>query len=59
MKKSTPTEHKKIMKANDSTMEWDILHSHLLELDKAIFNDDFERVKLIFLECVSGYQPIK
>jgi len=56
---STPTEHKKIMKANDSTMEWDILHSHLLELDKAIFNDDFERVKLIFLECVSGYQPIK
>ena len=58
-KESVPTEHNKIMKANDIAIEWDVIQSHLLEMDNAILTEDYEKVKSIFLDCVSGYQPEK
>ena len=58
-KESVPTEHNKIMKANDIAIEWDVIQSHLLEMDNAILKEDYEKVKTIFLDSVSGYQPEK
>ena len=56
-KEALPTEHEKIMKTKEKGLERDALEKHILELDEAVINFDIEKIREIFLNTVSGYNP--
>jgi FlaA1/EpsC-like NDP-sugar epimerase len=53
----SPTEHPMIMRANEEYLSWEQFKVHLSELLNAVERDDYERVRQLLRETVSGYKP--
>lgn len=53
----SPTEHPMIMRANEEYLAWDAFRKVLEELLAAVERDDYDRVRQILRETVSGYTP--
>ena len=51
------TRHPMIMTANEDYLSWDVLKERLSELLRAIEGDDYNRVRQLLRETVSGYAP--
>ena len=45
------------MRAEEQTISWDELNKMLLSLEEATNNDDFEQVRRILRQAVSGFVP--
>ncbi|WP_313516925.1 nucleoside-diphosphate sugar epimerase/dehydratase [Pseudomonas sp.] len=53
----TPTDHPMIMRANEEWLPWDAFKGVLSNLLAAVEADDYDRVRQILRETVSGYAP--
>ncbi len=53
----SPTEHPMIMRANEEHLPWDSFKEILGELLAAVERDDYDRVRQLLRETVSGYKP--
>ena len=53
----SPTDHPMIMRANEEHLSWDTFKSVMAELLNAVEQDDYERVRQLLRETVSGYTP--
>lgn len=53
----SPTEHPMIMRANEEHLPWELFKVRLSELLDAVGRDDYERVRQLLRETVSGYKP--
>lgn len=53
----SPTQHPMIMTASEDYLVWEVLKDRLMELLKAVSDDDFTRVRQLLRETVSGYSP--
>ncbi|ERI50960.1 nucleotide sugar epimerase [Pseudomonas sp. EGD-AK9] len=51
------TEHPMIMRANEEMLPWDVYKRVLQELLGAVERDDYDRVRQLLRETVSGYRP--
>ncbi|MGE8410250.1 MAG: polysaccharide biosynthesis protein [Pseudomonas sp.] len=51
------TQHPMIMSASEDYLPWDVLKEKLSALLAAISNDDYNRVRQLLRETVSGYAP--
>lgn len=51
------TRHPMIMSANEDHLPWDILKEKLSQLLAAVSTDDYDRVRQLLRETVSGYAP--
>lgn len=52
-----PTRHPMIMRANESRLDWETLKVVLEQLAGAIADDNYPRIRSLFLDVVDGYQP--
>jgi len=55
----TATEHPMIMRASEMSLEWESLKTALSDLAAALKDDNYPRVRDIFLQLVDGYNPDK
>ncbi|MGS2716900.1 polysaccharide biosynthesis protein [Eionea flava] len=53
------TDHPKIMRANENSLDSKELEFAISHLDKALQENDFEQIRTIFSRVVLGYQPHK
>ncbi|PKM27144.1 MAG: hypothetical protein CVV09_03165 [Gammaproteobacteria bacterium HGW-Gammaproteobacteria-13] len=53
----SPTEHPMIMRANEEHLSWEAFKAVLSELLAAVARDDYDRVRQLLRETVSGYKP--
>lgn len=53
----SPTEHSMIMRANEEMLPWTEYKQVLLALHEAVAREDYERVRQLLREVVSGYRP--
>ena len=53
----SPTAHPMIMRASEEHLSWEVLKIRLSELLDAVERDDYERVRQLLRETVSGYMP--
>ena len=53
----SPTEHPMIMRANEEHLPWDSFKKILADLLAAVESDDYDRVRQLLRETVSGYKP--
>jgi len=53
----SPTEHPMIMRANEEHLSWEAFKAVLSELLAAVACDDYDRVRQLLRETVSGYKP--
>ncbi|AQQ67518.1 hypothetical protein Mag101_07605 [Microbulbifer agarilyticus] len=53
----SPTDHPMIMCANEESLPWDLFKVVLSKLADAVEKDDYDRVRQILKETVSGYTP--
>lgn len=53
----SPTEHPMIMRASEEHLPWDTFKKVLAELLAAVERDDYDRVRQLLRETVSGYKP--
>lgn len=53
----SPTEHPMIMRANEEHLPWDAFKKIFTELLAAVECDDYDRVRQLLRESVSGYKP--
>ncbi|HZX16643.1 MAG TPA: nucleoside-diphosphate sugar epimerase/dehydratase, partial [Pseudomonas sp.] len=53
----SPTEHPMIMRANEEHLPWELFKVRLSELLDAVERDDYDRVRQLLRETVSGYKP--
>ena len=53
----SPTEHQMIMRADEEHLPWEGLKKLLDELLLAVQRDDYERVRQLLRQAVSGYTP--
>jgi FlaA1/EpsC-like NDP-sugar epimerase len=53
----SPTEHPMIQRANEEYLPWNLFKVLLEELLGAVERDDYERVRQLLRESVSGYKP--
>ena len=53
----SPTEHPMIMRANEEHLSWDTFKKVLGDLLAAVERDDYDRVRQLLRETVSGYKP--
>ncbi|MDP3816912.1 nucleoside-diphosphate sugar epimerase/dehydratase [Pseudomonas sp.] len=53
----SPTEHPMIMRANEEHLPWEAFKKALSELLMAVERDDYDRVRQLLRETVSGYKP--
>ena len=51
------TEHPMIMRANEDHLSWDDFKAVLRELVQAVEQDDYDRVRKLLRQTVSGYAP--
>ncbi|MBS3953154.1 MAG: polysaccharide biosynthesis protein [Methylomicrobium sp.] len=51
------TSHPRIMRAQEEIVPWKMLNQKLLELEQATLADDYEQVRKIFKDVVSGFAP--
>jgi len=52
-----PTQHPRIMKANEEFMPWQVLQLHLDEINVAIQSNDVPMIRGLLQNLVPGYQP--
>lgn len=52
-----PTQHPMIMSANEDHLPWEALKEMLAELLAAVEKDDYDRVRQLLRDTVSGYAP--
>lgn len=52
-----PTQHPRIMRANENRIEWEALKKVLADLAQAIADDNYPRIRSLFMEVVDGYRP--
>jgi len=53
----SPTEHPMIMRANEEHLSWEAFKAVLADLLGAVERDDYDRVRQLLRETVSGYTP--
>nr|WP_215730841.1 nucleoside-diphosphate sugar epimerase/dehydratase [Pseudomonas lalucatii] len=53
----SPTDHPMIMRANEEHLPWETFKKVLAELQGAVERDDYDRVRQLLRETVSGYAP--
>ncbi|PTS83547.1 hypothetical protein DBR00_13635 [Pseudomonas sp. HMWF032] len=53
----SPTEHPMIMRASEEHLPWETFKGMLQQLLLAVDKDDYERVRQLLRETVSGYKP--
>lgn len=53
----TPTEHPMIMRANEAYLPWDELRNVLTEMELALHNNDFPKLRQLLCLAVDGYKP--
>ena len=53
----SPTEHPMIMRASEEHLSWEAFKVVLSELLAAVARDDYDRVRQLLRETVSGYKP--
>lgn len=53
----TPTDHPMIMRAREEFLPWEAFKSVMSELQSAVKQDDYERVRMLLRKTVSGYTP--
>ncbi|WP_369959531.1 polysaccharide biosynthesis protein [Pseudomonas benzenivorans] len=53
----SPTDHPMIMRANEEHLPWESFKKVLAELQGAVERDDYDRVRQLLRETVSGYAP--
>ncbi|MCC2597531.1 polysaccharide biosynthesis protein [Pusillimonas sp. MFBS29] len=53
----TRTEHPMIMRANEKRLAWDALKQALDDLHQAVKDDDYPKVRDLFLQLVDGFKP--
>lgn len=53
----SPTRHPRIMRASEERLDWEDLKGVLSELAVAIADDNYPRIRSLFLEVVHGYRP--
>jgi len=53
----SPTEHPMIMRANEEHLSWEAFKVVLVDLLAAVAHDDYDRVRQLLRETVSGYKP--
>jgi FlaA1/EpsC-like NDP-sugar epimerase len=51
------TEHEKIMRATEGDLEWEDLQQYLAALEHATEIDDYKKIRAIFLNTISGFNP--
>jgi FlaA1/EpsC-like NDP-sugar epimerase len=51
------TRHPMIMSAQEDFLSWDVFKQSLSQLVKALDDDDYDRVRQILADTVSGYAP--
>lgn len=51
------TQHPMIMSANEDYLSWDVLKGKLTDLQAAVYEDDYTRVRQLLRDTVSGYSP--
>jgi FlaA1/EpsC-like NDP-sugar epimerase len=51
----SPTEHPRILKANEAAMDWESLQSYLTTLENAVAHADVAAIKAVLARCVQGY----
>jgi FlaA1/EpsC-like NDP-sugar epimerase len=51
------TEHEKIMRAQENVIEWRIVTELLADLEQAVQHSDFEKVRAILKQAVTGFVP--
>ena len=54
---SLETKHPKILRAQDSFIPWAELEKEIIQLEKAISNNDLKNILLILENLVDGYKP--
>ena len=52
-----PTQHTRIMKANEDFMPWQTLQLHLDEINTAVQTNDVPKIRGLMQSLVPGYQP--
>ena len=50
------TEHPRILKANEASLDWATLQIHLGTLQQAVADGDVARIKVVLAQCVQGYE---
>jgi FlaA1/EpsC-like NDP-sugar epimerase len=53
----SPTDHPMIMRANEECLSWEAFKKVLTDLLNAVERDDYDRVRQLLRETVSGYAP--
>ena len=53
----SPTDHPMIMRANEECLSWEAFKKVLTDLLDAVERDDYDRVRQLLRETVSGYAP--
>ncbi|HUE91165.1 nucleoside-diphosphate sugar epimerase/dehydratase [Pseudomonas sp.] len=53
----SPTEHPMIQRANEEYLPWNLFKTLLADLLNAVEHDDYDRVRQLLRESVSGYAP--
>ncbi|MFI8481160.1 polysaccharide biosynthesis protein [Pseudomonas sp. NPDC078700] len=53
----SPTEHPMIMRASEEHLAWDDFRRVIDDLVRSVGNDDYDRVRQLLRETVSGYKP--
>jgi FlaA1/EpsC-like NDP-sugar epimerase len=53
----SPTGHPMIMRANEECLSWEVFKKVLADLLNAVERDDYDRVRQLLRETVSGYAP--
>ncbi|WP_079202242.1 nucleoside-diphosphate sugar epimerase/dehydratase [Pseudomonas sp. CC6-YY-74] len=53
----SPTDHPMIMRANEECLSWEVFKKVLADLLNAVERDDYDRVRQLLRETVSGYAP--
>lgn len=53
----SPTQHPRIMRASEARLDWNTIKAVLDELAQAIADDNYPRIRSLFLDVVDGYRP--
>ncbi|WP_308367608.1 MULTISPECIES: nucleoside-diphosphate sugar epimerase/dehydratase [unclassified Microbulbifer] len=53
----SPTDHPMIMRANEESLSWETFKAVMAKLLKAVERDDYDHVRQLLRETVSGYTP--
>lgn len=52
-----PTQHPRILRAQEAHLDWDVLTEHLQALERAMQVNDVNAIRALLTQSVNGYQP--